>query len=47
MTRECLVKIKRYTQHIQVNQLRAIRKALNTSYDTIIDGIAETKTTAE
>lgn len=32
MTRECLVKIERCTQHIQVSQLRAIRKALNTSY---------------
>ena len=41
MTRECLVKIERCTQHIQVSQLRAIRKALNTSYDAIIDGIEE------
>ena len=43
MTRECLVKIERCTQHIQVSQLRAIRKALNTSYDALIDGTDETK----
>lgn len=41
MTRECLVKIERCTQHIQVSQLRAIRKALNTSYDALIDGAGE------
>jgi transcriptional regulator with XRE-family HTH domain len=45
MTRECLVKIERCTQHIQVSQLRAIRKALNTSYDALIDGVGETETT--
>ena len=43
MTRECLVKIERCTQHIQVSQLRAIRKALDTSYDALIDGVVETK----
>ena len=43
MTRECLVKIERCTQHIQVSQLRAIRKALDTTYDALIDGIEETK----
>ena len=43
MTRECLVKIERCTQHIQVSQLRAIRKALDTSYDALIDGVEETK----
>ena len=43
MTRECLVKIERCTQHIQVGQLRAIRKALDTSYDALIDGVEETK----
>ena len=42
MTRECLVKIERCTQHIQVTQLRAIRKALDTSYDALIDGVEET-----
>ena len=45
MTRECLVKIERCTQHIQVSQLRAIRKALNTSYDALIDGVEETEST--
>ena len=39
MTRECLVKIERCTQHIQVSQLRAIRKALDTSYDALIDDV--------
>jgi len=47
MTRECLVKIERCTQHIQVSQLRAIRKALNTSYDALIDGVEETETTTK
>ena len=47
MTRECLVKIERCTQHIQISQLRAIRKALNTSYDALIDGIEEAETTAK
>ena len=41
MTRECLVKIERCTQHIQASQLKAIRKALNTTYDELIDGIKE------
>ena len=39
MTRECLVKIERCTQHIQASQLCAIRKALNTTYEALIDGI--------
>ena len=43
MTRECLVNIERCTQHIQVSQLRAIRRALDTSYDALIDGVEETK----
>ena len=43
MTRECLVKIERCTQHIQVSQLRAIRRALDTSYDALIDGVEENK----
>ena len=38
MTRECLVKIERCTQHIQASQLYAIRKALNTTYEALIDG---------
>ena len=41
MTRECLVKIERCTQHIQASQLQAIRKALNTTYDALIDGTEE------
>ena len=41
MTRECLVKIERGTQHIQATQLQAIKKALNTTYDALIDGIEE------
>ncbi len=41
MTRECLVKIERCTQHIQATQLQAIKKALNTSYDALIDGTDE------
>ena len=41
MTRECLVKIERGTQHIQATQLQAIKKALHTTYDALIDGIDE------
>ena len=41
MTRECLVKIERCTQHIQASQLYAIRKALNTTYEALIDGIKD------
>ena len=41
MTRECLVKIERCTQHIQASQLQAIRKVLNTSYNVLIDGNTE------
>ena len=47
MTRECLVKIERCTQHIQVSQLRAIRKALDTTYDALIDGVEEIETTTK
>ena len=36
MTRETLVKIERGVQHIQASQLRAIRDALNTSYDELL-----------
>ena len=38
MTRECLVKIERCTQHIQASQLQAIKRVLNTTYDELIDG---------
>lgn len=41
MTRECLVKIERCVQHIQVSQLQAIKKVLDTTYDVLIDGIEE------
>ena len=36
MTRETLVKIERGIQHIKATQLRAIRDALNTSYDELL-----------
>ena len=36
MTRETLVKIERGIQHIQAKQLRAIRDALNTTYDELL-----------
>ena len=38
MTRECLVKIERCTQHIQASQLQTIKKVLGTTYDELIDG---------
>lgn len=41
ITRECLVKIERCTQHIQASQLQAIKKALDTTYDALIDGCEE------
>ena len=36
MTRECLVKSERGIQHIQAVQLRAIRDALDTTYDELL-----------
>lgn len=36
ITRECLVKIERGIQHIQVQQLRAIKKELQTTYDELL-----------
>lgn len=36
ITRESLVKIERGIQHIQATQLRAIRDALNTTYDELL-----------
>lgn len=36
ITRECLVKIERGIQHIQVQQLRAIKNELRTSYDELL-----------
>lgn len=38
MTRECLVKIERCTQHIQASQLQTIKRVLGTTYDELIDG---------
>ena len=38
MTREALVKIERGAQHIQASQLRAIRDALDTTYDELLEG---------
>lgn len=36
LTRESLVKIERGIQHIYASQLRAIRDALETSYDELL-----------
>ncbi len=36
MTRETLVKIERGIQHIYATQLRAIRDALDTTYDELL-----------
>ncbi len=41
MTRECLVKIERCTQHIQASQLQAVKAVLHTTYDALIDGTDE------
>lgn len=36
ITRECLVKIERGIQHIQIQQLKAIKKELKTTYDELL-----------
>ena len=36
MTRETYVKIERGIQHISASQLRAIKEALNTTYDVLL-----------
>lgn len=36
ITRECLVKIERGKQHIQIEQLRAIKTELKTTYDELL-----------
>lgn len=36
ITRECLVKIERGIQHVQVKQLREIKEALNTTYEELL-----------
>lgn len=35
ITRESLVKIERGTQHVQVKQLKAIKQALDITYDEL------------
>ena len=37
MTRETLVKIERGVQHIQLEQLQAIKKILKTSYEELLE----------
>lgn len=37
MTRETLVKIERGVQHIKISQLRAIKEALQTTYEELLD----------
>lgn len=37
MTRESLVKIERGVQHIQLDQLKAIKQVLGVSYDELLD----------
>ncbi len=37
MTRETLVKIERGVQHIQLEQLQAIKKVLDVSYDDLLE----------
>ena len=36
ITRECLVKIERGVQHIKVEQLKAIKEELGTTYDELL-----------
>lgn len=36
ITRECLVKIERGVQHIQVEQLKAIKSELKTTYEELL-----------
>ena len=43
ITRECLVKIERGIQHVQVQQLRAIKNELKTSYDELLKEILAVK----
>ena len=37
MTRECLVKIERGIQHIYASQLKAIKDALDTTYEDLLE----------
>ncbi len=36
ITRECLVKIERGIQHVQVKQLKAIKNELETTYEELL-----------
>lgn len=36
ITRECLVKIERGIQHVQVQQLKAIKDELDTTFDELL-----------
>ena len=36
ITRECLVKIERGIQHVQVDQLKAIKDELKTTYEALL-----------
>ena len=36
ITRECLVKIERGIQHVQVDQLKAIKDELKTTYEELL-----------
>lgn len=36
ITRECLVKIERGTQHVQIEQLRAIKIGLGTNWEELL-----------
>lgn len=40
-TRECLVKIEAGTRNVSMEQLRALKKALNVSYDKIFEFLEE------
>ena len=37
ITREALVKIEKWTQHVKVSQLKAIKTALGTSYEELLE----------
>lgn len=37
ITRECLVKIERGIQHIHLEQLKAIKEGLGTTYDELLE----------
>ena len=37
ITREALVKIEKGTQHVKVSQLKAIKTALGTSYEELLE----------